>query len=546
MGKAKTKYPTFRITLLLWILLASMPKAEAQQSKRPNIVVVLADDMRWDYLGAMGANLIIQTPNLDKLAVEGTLFTNAFVTSAICTPSRTSILTGMYERKHGVTFGSNSVMTEEAWENTYPMLLRKSGYYTGWIGKNHTPVGRTEEGMGYMSGVMEASFDYWRAGHGHLGFYPKKNHEIFSDAKADNQIDIIQEAVDEFLSVEETLVPSKSFLRTRPADQPFCLLINFNVPHSNSTNSMKLLPGDPALYRTGYRDKLDQLALPANYIPYHSIQSPKLPVNVYNGEYLPSYDWVKSKESLNENQIRTLETVTGIDQVVGKLIRELEEQGELDNTIIVFTSDHGILHGEFGLGGKTMLYDVDLKIPLVIYAPGLDQQRVVEEMSLNIDLGPTLLDMAGVAIPEQMQGKSLKPLIEKKEVPWRTDFFSENLFMEQNYPRTEAVRTKDWKYIRYFSKEKDQHHILSLVSPILGEQPIYEELYDLKNDPNEEKNLVAQPDKQELLEQFRDRCAALLIEAKGGNELPKTYIVEFDDREFRDSIEVIYKKLKLE
>ena len=546
MGKAKTNKPIFRITLLLWILLASMPKAEAQQSKRPNIVVVLADDMRWDYLGAMGANLIIQTPNLDKLAVEGTLFTNAFVTSAICTPSRTSILTGMYERKHGVTFGSNSAMTEEAWENTYPMLLRKSGYYTGWIGKNHTPVGRTEEGMGYISGVMEASFDYWRAGHGHLGFYPKKNHEIFSDAKADNQIDILQEAVDEFLSVEETLEPSKNFLRTRPKDQPFCLLINFNVPHSNSTNSMKQLPGDPALYRTGYRDKLDQLALPANYIPYHSIQSPKLPVNVYNGEYLPSYDWVKSKESLNENQIRTLETVTGIDQVVGKLIRELEEQGELDNTIIVFTSDHGILHGEFGLGGKTMLYDVDLKIPLVIYAPGLDQQRVVEEMSLNIDLGPTLLDMAGVAIPEQMQGKSLKPLIENKEVPWRTDFFSENLFMEQNYPRTEAVRTKDWKYIRYFSKEKDQHHILSLVSPMLGEQPIYEELYDLKNDPNEEKNLAAQPDKQELLEQFRDRCAALLIEAKGGNELPKTYIVEFDDREFRDSVEVIYKKLKLE
>jgi arylsulfatase A-like enzyme len=255
---------------------------------------------------------------------------------------------------------------------------------------------------------------------------------------------------------------------------------------------------------------------------------------------------VKSKESLNENQIRTLETVTGIDQVVGKLIRKLEEQGELDNTIIVFTSDHGILHGEFGLGGKTLLYDVDLKIPLVIYAPGLDQQRVVEEMSLNIDLGPTLLDMAGVAIPEQMQGKSLKPLIENKGVPWRTDFFSENLFMEQNYPRTEAVRTKDWKYIRYFSKEKDQHHILSLVSPMLGEQPIYEELYDLKNDPNEEKNLAAQPDKQELLEQFRDRCAALLIEAKGGNELPKTYIVEFDDREFRDSVEVIYKKLKLE
>ena len=393
---------------------------------------------------------------------------------------------------------------------------------------------------------MEESFDYWRAGHGHLSFYPKNVHEIFSDAKADNQIDIIQEAIDEFLSLDEAMETSKSFLRTRPEDQPFCLLINFNVPHSNSTNSMKQLPSDPALYRTGYRDQLDKLALPANYIPYNSIQTPKLPINVYNGEYLQSYDWVKSKESLNENQIRTLETVTGMDQVVGNIIQELEAQGVLDNTIIVFTSDHGILHGEFGLGGKTLLYDVDLKVPLVIYAPGLDQQQVVDELSLNIDLGPTLLDMAGVEIPEEMQGKSLKPLIVNKDVAWRTDFFSENLFMEQNYPRTEAVRTKDWKYIRYFSKEKDQHHALSLISPILGEEPIYEELYDLKNDPNEMHNLANEADSQKLLEMLRKRCVELLKEAKGDNGLPKTYISNFDDEEFKASVEQVYKNLKLD
>lgn len=546
MNNSRNNKAAFLIPLVLGTLLFLAQKVEAQETKRPNIVVVLADDMRWDYLGAMGANDIIQTPNLDKLAAEGTLFSNAFVTSAICTPSRTSILTGMYERKHGVTFGSNSVMTEEAWGNTYPMLLRKSGYYTGWVGKNHTPIGKTDKGVGYTSGVMEESFDYWRAGHGHLSFYPKNVHEIFSDAKADNQIDIIQEAIDEFLSVDEAMETSKSFLRTRPEDQPFCLLINFNVPHSNSTNSMKQLPGDPALYRTGYRDQLDQLTLPTNYIPFDSIQTPKLPVNVYNGEYLPSYDWVKSKESLNENQIRTLETVTGMDQVVGNIIQELEAQGVLDNTIIVFTSDHGILHGEFGLGGKTLLYDVDLKIPLVIYAPGLDQQQVVDELSLNIDLGPTLLDMAGVAIPEEMQGKSLKPLIENKDVAWRTDFFSENMFMEQNYPRTESVRTKDWKYIRYFSKEKDQHHILSLISPILGEQPIYEEFYDLKNDPNEENNLAGEAGSQELLEVFRKRCTELLKEAKGDNELPKTYISNFDDEEFKASVQQVYKKLKVD
>ena len=129
MNNSRTNKPAFLIHLLVVTLLFLFQKVDAQETKRPNIVVVLADDMRWDYLGAMGANDIIQTPNLDKLAAEGTLFSNAFVTSAICTPSRTSILTGMYERKHGVTFGSNSVMTEEAWGNTYPMLLRKSGYY---------------------------------------------------------------------------------------------------------------------------------------------------------------------------------------------------------------------------------------------------------------------------------------------------------------------------------------------------------------------------------------------------------------------------------
>ncbi|WP_209330768.1 sulfatase-like hydrolase/transferase [Lunatimonas salinarum] len=534
--------------LILLLLLGAMGfltncKEYDQEVKKPNIVFVLADDMRWDYLGAIGANAVVQTPNLDKLAAEGTLFSNAFVTSAICTPSRTSILTGMYERKHGVTFGSNSVMTEEAFAQTYPMLLRENGYYTGWVGKNHTPVGKSEKGLGYKSGVMEESFDYWRAGHGHLSFYPKNVHEIFQDANADNQIDIIQEAVDEFLSIDEALVTSQSFLRTRPTDQPFCLMINFNVPHSNGTNSMKQLPDDPELYRSAYRDQIDQIPLPADYIAYDSIQTPKLPVDVYNGQYLPSYNWTKTAKSLKENQIRTIQTVTGIDQVVGKIVEELSRQGILDNTIIVFTSDHGLFHGEFGLAGKTFLYDIDLIIPMIIYAPGLSNGRVADEIALNIDIAPTLLDFAGIGIPAAMQGKSLKPILENSQKDWRADFFSENLFMEQNYPRMEAVRSKDWKYIRYYSKEKDQRHVLSLIAPFMGEEPIYEELFNLKDDPHERHNLADEKDKQEVLAMLRSRCNALMIEAKGDSQLPKTYISDFEDKGFKDSVELIYARL---
>jgi len=545
MRNRKRKHYLILPFLVATICFLTNCKEYDQQVKKPNIVVVLADDMRWDYLGAIGANKIVQTPNLDKLAAEGTLFSNAFVTSAICTPSRTSILTGMYERKHGVTFGSNSVMTEEAYAQTYPMLLRENGYYTGWVGKNHTPVGKSENGLGYRSGVMDSSFDYWRAGHGHLSFYPKNVHEIFRDAKSDNQIDIIQEAVDEFLSIDEALETSQSFLRTRPTDQPFCLMINFNVPHSNGTNSMKQLPNDPELYRSAYRDQIDLIPLPADYVAYDSIKTPKLPVHVYNGQYLKSYDWTKTEESLKENQIRTIQTVTGIDQVVGKIVRELATQGILDNTIIVFTSDHGLFHGEYGLAGKTFLYDIDLKIPMIIYAPGLHQGKVVDEISLNIDIAPTLLDFAGIDIPAEMQGKSLKPILENANKDWRKDFFSENLFMEQNYPRMEAVRSKDWKYIRYFSKENDQRHILSLIAPILGEKPIYEELFDLRHDPYERHNLAGDKDKQEVLEMFRRRCTELLIEAKGDNKLPKTYITDFEDKGFRDSVELVYNKIEI-
>ncbi|MCC5938258.1 MAG: sulfatase-like hydrolase/transferase [Lunatimonas sp.] len=543
MNYRNIKYYLVRPLLMGLIFLLTNCKEYERQVKKPNIVFVLADDMRWDYLGAIGANKIVQTPNLDKLAAKGTLFSNAFVTSAICTPSRTSILTGMYERKHGVTFGSNSVMTEEAFAQTYPMLLRENGYYTGWVGKNHTPVGKSEKGLGYKSGVMEESFDYWRAGHGHLSFYPKNVHDIFKDAKADNQIDIIQEAVDEFLSIDEALETYQSFLRTRPTDQPFCLMINFNVPHSNGTNSMKQLPDDPELYRSAYRDQIDQIPLPADYVAYDSIQTPKLPPHVYNGQYLPSYNWTKTAKSLKENQIRTIQTVTGIDQVVGKIVEELSRQGILDNTIIVFTSDHGLFHGEYGLAGKTFLYDIDLKIPMIIYAPGLSNGRVVDEIALNIDIAPTLLDFAGIEMHSDMQGKSLKPILENANKDWRKDFCSENLFMEQNYPRMEAVRSKDWKYIRYYSKEKDQRHVLSLIAPFMGEEPIYEELFDLQQDPYERINLADHEDKQVVLEKLRRRCAELLIEAKGDNQLPKTYISDFEDRGFKDSVELIYARL---
>ena len=511
---------------------------------RPNIVMILADDMRWDYLAISNPNAIVKTPHLNELARQGTRFENAFVTSSICTPSRTSILTGQYERKHGVTFGSNSALTEKAFAQTYPMLLKNAGYFTGYVGKNHTPVGVSDQGWGYNSGVMEQSFDYWMAGHRHLTFYPKKKHTIFQNAKSDNQIDIIQEYVDAFLNPLEIKETTQAFLTKRPKDKPFCLMVNFNVPHSSSTNSMQMLASDPLLYRTGYRDQTEEILAPTNYVAFNDIETPKIPKQVYNGQYLKSYDWVKTKESLKENQIRTCATVTGLDQVVGSIVYQLKAQKILENTIIIFTSDHGLFHGEEGLGGKTLLYDVAIKVPMIVYAPGLSNGAVMEELALNIDIAPTILDFAEVEIPDQIQGKSLKSLMEGHEDTWRIDFFCENMFMGQNYPRMEAVRSKRWKYIRYFDKSLDRHHLISLVSPLLKEEPIYEELYDLSMDPNEELNLASRNDKKAIEEHYRARCSELLKEAKADSGLPMTHVKDFNSKGLGNQVNNIYHELK--
>lgn len=206
------------ITFILFILVSI--DASAHENK-PNVIVILADDMRAADTGYAGHPLI-KTPNIDKLAASGTVFENAFATSAVCTPSRTSLLSGLYERRHGINFNSKSAMTLDAFNQTYPMLLKNAGYFVGYIGKNHTPVGKNKSGvLGYKSGVMERSFDYWYAGHKHLGFYPKKRHRIFENAQADTQVEILEEGLENFMEPVEAFQAGYGFLDSRPKDQPF-------------------------------------------------------------------------------------------------------------------------------------------------------------------------------------------------------------------------------------------------------------------------------------------------------------------------------------
>lgn len=499
--------------------------------KQPNVIVILADDMQVGVTGYEG-HPIIKTPNIDKLARNGTVFTKGFATSAVCTPSRTSLLTGLYERRHGINFNSNSSMTQQAYNQTYPMLLKDAGYFVGWVGKNHTPIGKNAQGvLGYNSGVMERSFDYWYASHGHLSFYPKdhKRHAIFKNAQADSQIEILEEGMENFMEPNEAFKAGYTFFDSRPKDQPFALLINFNVPHSNSTGSMQLRGSDLALYKTTYRDKLAEVTIPETYIAAKDIKMPKLPKSVYSGEYIKSYNYVKTADDLKERKIREMQTISGIDKLLGKLVGNLEKQKIADNTIIVFTSDHGLMHGEFGLGGKVHLYDPSVRIPMVVYDPRIKNKAdKSHELVALIDLAPTLLDLTDTPVPDEMQGKSLKPLmqdIQIETVQWRQEIFLENMMTIQNYPRMEGVRTHQWKYIRYFDKRNDQLYADMSVSSINGEQPIYEELFDLVNDPNEIKNLIKEPANQKVIKKLRTINADLVKEYRGDKPL-NTHINE--------------------
>jgi arylsulfatase A-like enzyme len=299
---------------------------------------------------------------------------------------------------------------------------------------------------------------------------------------------------------------------------------------------MELRSSDDELYKSRYRDQFAEIPLPKTYIPWEQITTPRIPQHVYNGVYLPSYDYVRRPHSLRERRTREYQTITGMDRMIGRLRAELERLGLTENTIIVFSTDHGIHHGEHGLGGKCFLYEEDLRIPLVLYDPRLSASKrgqVRDELVLVPDLAPTVLDLLDVLVPDRMQGQSLAPLIRNESAEWRQDFFCEQLMDIQNYPRSESVRTKEWKYIRYFARTEDpsqtgffrgtlDNYNQCLASTLNGEQPVYEELYHLREDQWEEQNLVTDPAYSTVLDQLRARILILGREAKGDDAPPLT------------------------
>ncbi|MGJ8655830.1 MAG: sulfatase-like hydrolase/transferase [Akkermansiaceae bacterium] len=487
---------------------------QAGEVRQPNVIFLKTDDQRYDSLSMTG-HPVTETPNIDLLAEEGVFFNKAFITSPICGPSRANFFTAQWERKNrqGFTMLSKNHISEALFDNSWQMKLKAAGYFTGYIGKHHAKIGNGKRKNAYM----KENIDFCYLHEGHLGFNLHKK-KVFQNLKHSSQIEGLYEASAVFLSpgndkqyfFENADASVRNFLMDRDQTKPFALSINLNLPHASSIGGMGKEESDPEMYRSLYNDKKDQFLFPKGY-PFAATT---LPDSVFATSDLMGYYGVSNEKKLLDKKIKMARAVAGIDLMVGKLREELKKMKVEDNTIIVFASDHGLLLGEHGLGGKTFLYEESIQIPMIIYSPSFcesERGKKIDQLVVGQDIPPTILELCGIETPDTYQGVSTLPLIKGEDVVWRNDIFCENLFTMQGYPRMEAVRGEKWKYIRYFSKENDRDKYLPDAS-INGEKAVYEELFDLESDPKESNNLAGDKKYAEVLKKQRKRCQELVVE----------------------------------
>ncbi|WP_321376208.1 sulfatase-like hydrolase/transferase [uncultured Draconibacterium sp.] len=470
-------------------------------AQKPNIIFLLTDDQR-DNTFSCDGHPYVKTPNFDKLIGNGVRFTNTYIATPVCSPSRVSLFTGMCERKHAVGFSSSYKLTDKQWEKSYPALLRNDGYFTGFIGKI---------GIEYYTfkDRVEEKFDFWRGHNGWARFFPKTadNCKEYFDSDEDIITPIMGESMERFLD-------------SVPDDKPFCLSVSFSVPHGSQTTSMfpeneeagimlvaanenPRLKGSP-FYDKLYRNLTIEIPEETATDPYRFI--PEAIMDQYQGRANETYIYNYNAISCTEHHIRYFQQITGLDYIVGELFKSLEKRGFAENTVIIFGSDHGLLMGEYGMGGKGLLYDLTTKIPCFVYDPRLPEPmrgRKINELVSSLDITTTILDYAGIEAPENMDGKSLKPFVYNENPKWRDELFLESLFTLRDNPFCEGIRSGNWKYIRMYDGIV---HFDEADLDFKGRKPDFEQLFNLKQDPEEMVNLIDEYEGSKILTQLRRKC----------------------------------------
>ncbi|HEY7291742.1 MAG TPA: sulfatase [Vicinamibacterales bacterium] len=449
----------------------------AAARRRPNIVMVLVDDMRWDEMRIAG-HPFVDTPNMDRVAREGARFLNAFATTPLCSPSRGSFLTGQYPHIHGIV--DNTARPSHGLR-TFPIELQRAGYRTAFFGKWH--MGNDDS--------PRPGFDHWVA-------MPGQGDAIDPSLNVDGErvhakgytTDLLTDYVERFID--------------RSSDGPFLVYLAHKAVHPNviqqDDGTMVPIPGQPGGFVAAERHRGRYLGrtMPRRASAFKPPVGKPALLRPIAG--LPP---LGAKTATTDEEIRgRLEMLLGVDDSLGRILATLERKGVLDDTVLVFTSDHGYFYGEHGLNEERRLaYEETIRIPLVVRYPRLVRAGTTpDQMVLSIDLAPTLLEMAGLPAGAERQGQSLVPLFGPAPPEWRSSFLIE-YYSDTVFPRIKnmgyvAARTARYKYIRY----RELHGM--------------DELYDLETDPYEETNLVDRPDARSTLDTMRAELQRLLQQTK--------------------------------
>ncbi|MBU0483604.1 MAG: sulfatase [Proteobacteria bacterium] len=423
---------------------------------RPNILLVVTDDQRWDAMGCAG-NPIIHTPQMDALAARGTRFTNAFVTSPICCASRASIFTGLYERSHGHNFGTPP-LSRPLIDLSYPTLLKQAGYRTGFVGK-----------LGVFVDPGRHDFDRMFTSFEPLDRTP------YLKKREDGERHLTE------ITADQTI----RFLESNTDDRPFCLSVSFNAPHAEDLDPQQYFW--PQSTDDFYRDL--QIPPPGKIASEIFEASPEFLKNsLARKRWHWRFDTPEKYQQMVKGYYRM---ITGVDQALGRIMKTLDRLQLAENTIVIFLSDNGYFLGERGLAGKWLMYEPSIRIPLIIYDPRKQMPaggQTLGKMALNVDIAPTVLDYAGITVPKSVQGLSLCHLLNPAATKWRNEIFCEHLYAHPEIPKSEMIRTTEWKYIRY------------------PEFNNYEELYNHAKDPGEERNLARDQKYKSQLLSLRQQC----------------------------------------
>jgi N-acetylglucosamine-6-sulfatase len=462
----------------LWAIDLELAKIEG--AEKLNVVFILSDDHRYDVMSFLD-HPWVETPAMDAMARDGIYFQNAMVTTSLCSPSRASILTGQYMHNHGVV--DNNVETRKG-TIFFPEYLQAAGYQTAFIGKWH---------MGGHTDAPRPGFDKWVSFRGQGNYYPPKNRKKWP------------------LNVDGKAVPQKGYItdeitdyaidwlndRVRESSQPFCLYLSHKGVHGMFY---------PAKRHAG-RYKNKPLPVPKSMADTLEIyrDKPMWLKNQRNSWHGVDFAYHRDTD-IAEHYRLYCEALLSVDESIARVRDWLADNGFADNTLVLYMGDNGFQWGEHGLIDKRTAYEASVRVPLLGVCPKLWKAgTTLPQVVANIDIGPTLLEAAGLKAPPQMDGRSFLQLAAGRVKPseWRQNLLYE-YYWEYNFPHTPttfALRTDQYKFIQY-------HGIWDI-----------DELYDLKNDPNEEHNLIFSGQHQQLITKMRTDLHQILV-AADANRVP--------------------------